>query len=100
MGQFEVCEPRCAMTRTTAQATMPSLENGTVLPRQVPQAARLPREYLTPKEVERLIAARQNRYGHRDPARAVRLRAVTTPRMTSCARTLLTLSPPTSSPVG
>jgi hypothetical protein len=32
-----------------------------------PHAARRPREYLTPKEVERLItAARQNRHGHRD----------------------------------
>ncbi|MFL5096553.1 MAG: tyrosine-type recombinase/integrase [Xanthobacteraceae bacterium] len=31
------------------------------------QAQRRRREYLTPKEVERLIsAARQNRYGHRD----------------------------------
>src|SRR3954468_18581899 len=55
------------MTRNTAQATMPSLENGTVPPRPVPQAQRRPREYLTPKEVERLItAARQNRHGHRD----------------------------------
>ena len=55
------------MTRNTAQATMPSLENGTVPPRPVPQAQRRPREYLTPKEVERLItAARQNQYGPRD----------------------------------
>jgi integrase len=36
-------------------------------PGQCSQAQRRPREYLTPKEVERLIAAaRQNRYGHRD----------------------------------
>src|SRR5215211_5540848 len=56
-----------AMTRTTARATMSSPQNGTVPPRQVPHAERRPREYLTPKEVERLIAAaRQNRYGHRD----------------------------------
>ena len=35
--------------------------------RPILQAQRRPREYLTPKEVERLIAAaRQNRYGHRD----------------------------------
>src|SRR5215211_9289645 len=55
------------MTRNTVQATMPSLENGTVPPRPVLQAQRRPREYLTSKEVERLIAAaRQNRYGHRD----------------------------------
>src|SRR5215210_898836 len=48
---------------------MPTPQNGTVLPRQVPYAERRPREYLTPKEVNRLIAAaRQNRYGHRDAA--------------------------------
>src|SRR3954464_9550048 len=55
------------MSSHTAQATMPAPQNGTVPPRQVPHAARRPREYLTPKEVERLIAAaRQDRYGHRD----------------------------------
>src|SRR5215218_9748709 len=57
------------MSSTTATAFMPAPQNGTVLPRPVPQAQRRPREYLTPKEVERLIAAaRQNRYGHRDAA--------------------------------
>ena len=55
------------MTRTPAPATRPTPQNGTVPPRPVPHAERRPREYLTPKEVERLItAARQNRYGHRD----------------------------------
>jgi type 1 fimbriae regulatory protein FimB/type 1 fimbriae regulatory protein FimE len=55
------------MTRNMAQGTMPSTEKGTVPPRPVPPGQRRPREYLTPKEVERLIsAARQNRYGHRD----------------------------------
>src|SRR3954447_5779765 len=55
------------MTSTTASTTTPATENGTVPPRPVPQAGRRPREYLTPKEVERLIiAAQQNRYGHRD----------------------------------
>src|SRR5215207_8039287 len=55
------------MTRTPAPATMPTPQNGTVLPRPAPQAQRRPREYLIPKEVERLIAAaRQNRYRHRD----------------------------------
>ena len=40
---------------------------GQFCPGQCPQAQRRPRESLTPKEVERLIAAaRQNRYGHRD----------------------------------
>src|SRR5829696_2914249 len=55
------------MTHNPAPITMPAPQNGTVPPRPVPQAERRPREYLTPKEVERLIvAARQNRYGHRD----------------------------------
>ena len=58
-----------AMTRTPAPATTPTSQNGTVPPRPVPHAQRRPREYLTPKEVERLITAtRQNRYGHRDAA--------------------------------
>src|SRR3954447_22874715 len=55
------------MSSNTARATMQIPQNGTVPPRPVPQAQRRPREYLTPKEVERLIAtARQNRHGHRD----------------------------------
>jgi integrase len=55
------------MTNRAAPAISPIPQNGTVPPRPVPHAARRPREYLTPKEVERLItAARQNRYGHRD----------------------------------
>ena len=55
------------MSSNTDPATMPAPQNGTVPPRPVPHAQRRPREYLTPKEVERLIAAaRQNRYGHRD----------------------------------
>src|SRR4051812_31978346 len=55
------------MSSATARATTPIPQNGTVPPRPVPQAQRRPREYLTPKEVERLITAtRQNRYGHRD----------------------------------
>src|SRR3954452_11564279 len=55
------------MTRNPARATTPIPQNGTVPPRPVPHAARRPRGYLTPKEVERRIAAaRQNRYGHRD----------------------------------
>src|SRR5215208_5190612 len=55
------------MSSTTAPTTTPIPQNGTVPPRPIPQAQRRPREYLPPKEVERLIAtARQNRYGHRD----------------------------------
>src|SRR3954465_8523835 len=55
------------MSSSTARATTPAPEDGTVPPRPVPQAERHPREYLTPQGVERLIgAARQNRHGHRD----------------------------------
>ena len=49
-----------SLENRTAQARMPTAENGTVLPRQVPYAGRRPREYLTPKEVGRLIAAALN----------------------------------------
>jgi hypothetical protein len=67
MGQSGVCETVRAMSNDTAPTTMPIPQNGTVLPRPVPQAQRRPRECLTLKEVERLIAAaRQNRYGPRD----------------------------------
>ena len=76
MGQLDVRESPCTMTRNPAQATTPTPQNGTVPPRLVPQAERRPREYLTPKEVERLIAAaRQNRLStgsHRGGSRRVR----------------------------
>jgi hypothetical protein len=63
MGQSDVCETVCPMTRTTAQITMPTPQNGTVPPRQVPHAEGRPRECLILKEVERLIAAaQQNQY--------------------------------------
>src|SRR5687767_8760230 len=57
------------MSSAMARATPPIPQNGTVPPRPVPQAQHRPREYLTSKEVERLIAtARQNRHGDRDAA--------------------------------
>ena len=46
----------------------PTLQNGTVPPTLMPYAGRRPREYLTPKEVERLIVAAKKsgrRYGLR-----------------------------------
>src|SRR5438128_747329 len=49
--------------------TRPTLQNGTVPPRWSPYHERRPREYLTPKEVERLSGAaksRGRRYGLRD----------------------------------
>ena len=47
---------------------MPTTENGTVPPRHLPNTQKRPREYLTPKEVEELIAVAKTygRYGHRD----------------------------------
>ena len=67
MGQSDLYWIVRAMTSDTAQATMSALQNGTVSPRPIPHVERRPREYLPPKEVERLIAAaRQNRYEQRD----------------------------------
>jgi type 1 fimbriae regulatory protein FimB/type 1 fimbriae regulatory protein FimE len=47
---------------------MPSTENGTVPPRRVLNAKRRPREYLTAKEVVKLLegAREHRRHGHRD----------------------------------
>lgn len=47
---------------------MPTLENGTVPPRRMPNLHLRPREYLTANEVEELIkvAKKRGRYGHRD----------------------------------
>ena len=55
--------------RTAKRKPRPTLLNGTVPPPRVANAKLRPREYLTPKEVERLIAAakaRGRRYGLRD----------------------------------
>ena len=56
MGQLCLRESSRAMSSSTTPTTPPIPENGTVPPRPVPQAQRRPREYLPPKEVERLIA--------------------------------------------
>ena len=55
--------------KKTKRKTRPTLLNGTVPPRRVANAKLRPREYLTPKEVERLITAakaRSRRYNLRD----------------------------------
>src|SRR3712207_2648892 len=55
--------------KTPTPSSTPTTENGTVPPRRVRNGERRPREYLTAKEVERLMAAprdRGGRYGHRD----------------------------------
>jgi hypothetical protein len=56
MGQLCLRQSSRAMSSSTTPTTPPIPENGTVPPRPVPQAQRRPREYLPPKEVERLIA--------------------------------------------
>jgi integrase len=47
----------------------PITVNGKVPPRRVANASRRPREYLTPEEVDRLIAAARKRTGARNPHR-------------------------------
>jgi integrase len=63
------------MTRTSnvvalrpAEPETITFKNGKVPPKRLPNAALRPREYLTPKEVERLTEAarRRGRYGQRD----------------------------------
>ncbi len=50
------------------QRSSPNTDNGTVPPRRVQNAKRRPREYLTVKEVAKLMdgARKRRRYGHRD----------------------------------
>jgi integrase len=55
--------------RPSPPRTGPTTENGTVPPRRARNAERRPREYLTAREVNRLMAAardRGGRHGHRD----------------------------------
>jgi len=56
------------LKKTTKSRKGSTIENGGVPPRRVSNADRRPREYLTPKEVERLIvvARKRGRYGLRD----------------------------------
>ena len=46
----------------------PTIQSGTVPPRCIPHSQKRPREYLTPNEVDELIAVarKRGRYGHRD----------------------------------
>ncbi len=57
------------LAKKASRKTRPTAVFGTVPPRKPLNADRRPREYLTPKEVERLIAAtkkRTRRYSLRD----------------------------------
>jgi hypothetical protein len=52
------------MTKAHLKLVAPSIENRTVTPTRLPNAALRTREHLTEAEVERLMdAARQNRWG-------------------------------------
>jgi integrase len=81
IGTADYTFPRTAnnrkvtMTRTSnvvalrpAESEAPTFKNGKVPPKRLPNAALRPREYLTPKEVDRLIEAarKRGRYGPRD----------------------------------
>src|SRR6516164_7412542 len=55
------------MTKAHLKLVAPSIENRTVTPTRLPNAALRTREHLTEAEVERLMdAARKNRWAHRD----------------------------------
>ena len=49
--------------QTPTRRTTPTTENGTVPPRRARNAERRPREYLTAKEIERLMEAARDRGG-------------------------------------
>ncbi len=55
------------MSKTTLRLVSPTKEIRTVMPRRRPNSELRPREHLTQREVEKLIAAaKDNRHGHRD----------------------------------
>ena len=55
------------MTKAHLKLVVPSIENRTVMPMRLPNAALRTREHLTGAEVEQLMdVARKNRWGHRD----------------------------------
>jgi integrase len=60
--------PRKTRAKIAVRRSRPNTVNGTVPPRLTPYGKRRQREYLTVKEVERLIEAARGRgrYGHRD----------------------------------
>ena len=59
---------RISKVKSPKRRSAPNTVNGTVPPRRVENAKRRPREYLTVKEVAKLIdgARERGRYGHRD----------------------------------
>src|SRR6202165_5073600 len=68
-GTVQDTHPMKTLAKKTVRKTRPTLLNGTVPPKRGRNRDVRPREYLTPKEVERLIAAAKKqgrRYGLRD----------------------------------
>src|SRR5437762_2673497 len=68
-GTFEDHRPMKTLRKKPNRKVRPTSINGTVPPRRRRNRDVRPREYLTPKEVERLIAAAKKgrrRYGLRD----------------------------------
>ncbi len=60
------------MAKPHLKLVAPTIVNGTVPPTRPENSALRPREYLTPKEVEKLLAAlKGNRNGHRDATMAL-----------------------------
>jgi len=57
---------RIAKVKSAKRTLAPHIVYGTVPSRRVENAKRRPREYLTVKEVTRLIDAARGRYSHRD----------------------------------
>src|SRR6266849_1821147 len=68
LGTVMKSRARITKGRSTKHRVPPNTENGTVPPRRVENAKRRPREYLTVKEISKLMdgARDRGRYGHRD----------------------------------
>jgi type 1 fimbriae regulatory protein FimE len=67
-GPVAVFDAILFKVKSPTRRRAPTIKNGTVPPRRVENAKRRPREYLTVKEVDKLMqgARERGRYGHRD----------------------------------
>jgi integrase len=68
-GKVRYATPMNHKDLRVRKGSMPSTVNGKVPPPRVSNAARRPREYLTPEEVDRLMIAARKRIGSRNPHR-------------------------------
>src|SRR5580704_15320543 len=68
LGTVMKSATRIAKVKSPKRRSPPTTVNGTVPPRRVENTKRRPREYLTVKEVGKLVdgARERGRYGHRD----------------------------------